>query len=76
MGKISIEFGAMAPSLNEQPVAQYLDKNDLQRFEMIAHSITVMTVHGYIGRAQSDKARDRLCKNIIKAIKPPQEQPK
>jgi hypothetical protein len=70
---LTIEFGALCDPLSEQLARLELgvsDSDELGRIQLIANAVAVVTVHGLISHAQSDRARRKLFKRLEKIIRP------
>lgn len=65
-----VEMGAFAPRLSEQEVAPYLTAAELDRFQLMADSLTVVIVHGLVSNIIGNRGRDKLAKTIVKALRP------
>lgn len=67
----SIQLGVFAPSLAEQGFAPFLLPDELERFQ--AHDIAISRLHvaGLITYASHIRAREKLAKQIKKALRLP-----
>lgn len=68
--KFYVEMGAFAPKLAEQDAGKFLTADELDRFQLLADSLTVVIVHGLVSSVVGNRGRDKLAKQIIKALKP------
>ena len=68
---ISIEFGAMVPSIKQQLEKQGIDLPEpfATRFEEIAWSITFLHLQNIIPDSVRDKSREKLMKNIVSELR-------
>jgi hypothetical protein len=68
--QISIEFGALCKPISEQIKNQgiKIPENVALRFDMIAHSIVVLHLHGIIPDSVRDTSRKKLMAKISKEI--------
>lgn len=64
-----VEMGAFSPRLADQEVGQFLTTDELDRFQLMADSLTVVIVHGLVPNVVGNRGRDKLAKKIIKALK-------
>lgn len=66
---LNVEFGAMTPPLAEQ-LADFkaLPKDEVERLNSLADCITSLHVNSLITESQSDMARKKLGKTIIKLV--------
>lgn len=77
--EIGLRFGALAPSLSEQIIAQIPDiarlmgeslwKNRSSQWEKLTHNISSLYLFGLITDSEKDKAIARLNRLIIKELK-------
>lgn len=67
---LTIEFGALAKPVSEQLKMQGFDvpNNIALGFDMVAHSIVVLRLHGIISDSVRDSSRKKLMKRISKAV--------
>ena len=67
---ISIEFGALAKPIGEQLRAQSVElaPGKAERFEEIAHAITMLYLNGMISESVRDNAGKKLMKQISSEI--------
>jgi hypothetical protein len=61
-----IELGAMAPSLKDQLRGTIIPQHELQAFDQLAGAITTLRFGGRLTYAETNRARDRLVKNLFK----------
>lgn len=68
---LSINFSAMAPTLSKQLKAQglELEKTTVSKYQSLAHSITMLSIHGFLSKKQSDTFRKKLFNQIRTSIK-------
>lgn len=67
--KLSIEFGALAPSLFEQiRLAGYKVPAGTKWFQQYADAITFLAVRRLLSEVETAKARRRVMKLIAKAV--------
>ena len=67
MSEYHVEFGAMCAPIRKQLADQGLsvkDEAELGRIELIAHAVSVVTIHGLMPHSQSDRARAKLAKRL------------
>lgn len=74
--EFGLAFGIMCDSLDEQLKAKgfKLAEKDVEKFEKIKTSIHVLSIHGYINDSTTTKAFQRLLKQIIKKMKPMEDE--
>jgi hypothetical protein len=67
---ITIEFGALVKPIRDQLCDQAvtISKKSADRFEKIAHSITMLYLNGMITESVRDNARKKLMKEISNEI--------
>jgi hypothetical protein len=68
MTEVTIGFGGCVPKLRDQEVGLLIPKNRIEGFEQDAEAITRLYIRGLLPEAQTEKARKRLIKAIIKSI--------
>jgi hypothetical protein len=61
---MQIEFGCFAPSLKEQLAGMGFAKGDLDHWQLIAKSLTVLRACGYISKSVRDKGERKIAKEI------------
>lgn len=66
MIEIVVNFGALAPPMKAQ-IGHLVSKYDCAKFQKIADSITMLSIHGYMSESQVHKSRTRCMKAIRKA---------
>ena len=70
-GAKSIEFGAFAPSIAEQFGSWMETKeqhDEVRRIDLIAHAVSTLKIHGFMGDQQAGKAFQRLIKRTEKVL--------
>lgn len=70
--KVAIRFGALADPIKTQLREQRLTTGDdaiTSRFQKIADSIVMLSVHSYIGEREADRLRRKLMKQITKQVR-------
>ena len=67
---ITIEFGALVKPIGDQLRAQSIElaPEKIERFEKIAHAITMLYLNGMIPVSARDNARKKLMKQISNEI--------
>jgi hypothetical protein len=66
---MQIEFGAFAPPFEQQLAGLGFRKGDLDKWQLIAKSLTVLHIHGYISQNVRNKGERRIIKDIEKKYK-------
>jgi hypothetical protein len=69
MSRIDIHFGALAPALSEQIGHLIEDPKTMEHLERDADAITRLVIRGLVSDREGERARDRLFKKIVKALK-------
>ena len=59
-----LSFGALCPQISEQLKDSGIPEKKLEAFDLIAKSITVLRIHGYM----SDSVVERARKKLVRAI--------
>lgn len=67
--KLSIQFGALAPSLSVQLKGCGVPRKDLNRFQRQAEAIIVLWLGGLISGSVVRSAQNKLTKRIIEKCK-------
>ncbi len=67
---VSIEFGALVKPIGEQLRAQSIElaPGKAERFDEMAHAITMLYLNGIIPESARDNARKKLMKQISNEI--------
>jgi len=67
---ITLVFGALVKPIGEQLSAQSVElaPEKIERFEKMAHAITMLYLNGMIPESARDNARKKLMKQISKEI--------
>lgn len=65
MSKMQYSLGGMSDLSALKP---HMSKGDFDKYTKINHSITMLSVHGYIPQSVRNKAYDKLSKAINKTV--------
>ncbi len=65
---LTIELGALCTPLTTQ-LAGWVSKIQAETFQISAEAITHLVVAGCLSETEADRARDRLMKKIVAAVR-------
>lgn len=72
MATVDIRFGALSPPLHEQINEQFNNINvtaeQLEKEQKFAHAISLLNVHSLLTERETESARKRLMKKIVKTL--------
>lgn len=71
---LTIHFGALCEPLAEQIEKLGLtvtDAGELARIQIISTAVSTVTIHGFMSRLQSDRARQKLFRRLEKIVRVP-----
>lgn len=68
---MEIKFGALQPKIASQLKEQGLnfDKDNVNTFQTMSHSISMLHIHCVLTDTEADNARNRLYKKILNHVK-------
>lgn len=68
--RLQIAMGAMSPPLKEQIKKQggVIDEKDAERFQRHCDAVTGLYISSYIPASVAEKARQKIMKDIAKAV--------
>jgi hypothetical protein len=66
----TLELGSLCDPISKQ-LAGMAPKKDLEPFDAMANAITLCSIHGLVGDAETQRARKRLLKKVAKATANP-----
>jgi len=68
--KVSLHFGAMSEPIQQQLIDQGFRPpiSDVKRWQKLADSIVMLTVHSYIGERETQRLRKKLLRQVVSEL--------